>query len=132
MCGCLYWSTEICDGKDNNCNGMVDEGLLGCNFSPDVVWDKTIGGNNYDEAKYIASNSDGTFIVGGSTTSTQGDFIENYGGVDFSLAKVNASGAIIWTKIFGGAGDDKLRSVEPTDDGWLYCGSVFNFRNFWR
>ena len=108
---------EICDGKDNNCNGTIDEGLIGCNISPDMVWDKTIGGNNYDDAKYIASNPDGTFIVGGSTTSITGDFTENKGAVDCSIAKLGADGAVLWTKIIGGAGDDKLKSIEPTTDG---------------
>jgi hypothetical protein len=57
-----HGATEICDGKDNNCNNDVDEGLL-IDYHPDSDGD-TYGDPNFAEwacsapAGYVESNTD--------------------------------------------------------------------------
>ncbi|HEX4851439.1 MAG TPA: hypothetical protein VFV08_11565, partial [Puia sp.] len=55
---------------DLNCNsGNVDAWIFKIDNVGNVQWQKSIGGNNRDEANFVQPLSDGTFIVAGYTTS---------------------------------------------------------------
>lgn len=73
-----------------------------------------------DTGDAITSTRDGGFILAGSfdTTPTLGN-----GGTDVLLVKVNAVGSVIWSKLLGGAGDERVNSIRETaDGGLLLCG----------
>jgi len=82
--------TEICDNKDNNCNGQIDEGNV-CTFA------KTIGGSFSDDYAYsIIQSSDGGYVVAGWTKSLGAGYD------DFYVVKLDSLGNVIWSETIGG------------------------------
>lgn len=84
---------------------------------PTIRWQKNYGGSNNDIANSIQQTGDGGFIVAGASYSATGDVTINRGKADFWVAKLDASGTIIWQKTYGGSGWDVAKCVKPTSDG---------------
>ena len=91
-------TTEVCDGKDNNCNGELDEGGV-CSFA------KTISGIDWEVARSMIRSSDGGYVVAGETYSF------GAGWADFYVVKLNSVGNVAWTKTIGGSSDDVATSI---------------------
>ncbi len=74
-----------------------------------------------DTGDAICSTHDGGFVMAGSmvTTPSRGN-----GGKDILLVKVDGVGNLVWSKLFGGSGDEVVNSIiETSDGGLLLCGS---------
>jgi uncharacterized delta-60 repeat protein len=82
--------------------------LIGSSFAQ---FKMTAGGPLNDDAHSIAQTSNGGYYMAGYTTS--------YGipGQNAYLVKLTSSGAITWSKAFGGVGTDDAFSVVSTSDG---------------
>jgi hypothetical protein len=110
---------EICDNKDNNCNGQTDEGNV---CAPASTFAKTIGGSVTDVAYSIIQSSDGGYAVAGYTESF------GAGGRDIYVVKLDSSGNIIWTKTIGGSSDDEAFSIiQSSDGGYIVAGRTSSF-----
>jgi hypothetical protein len=111
--------TEICDNKDNNCNGQIDEGNV-CGYASTFA--KTIGGSSDDEAWSIIQSSDGGYVVAGRTWSF------GAGGRDIYLVKLDSSGNVQWTKTIGGSSYDEAWSIiQSSDGGYVVAGETRSF-----
>ncbi len=76
--------------------------------------------NSIDEGQAITSTSDG-FVIAGTITSTPA---VGRGGTDIILIKLDGSGKLIWKKLIGGGGDERVSSIRETPDkGLLICGT---------
>lgn len=91
-----------------------------------LVWQKTLGGTNYDLASAITNSSDGGFVIAGYTFSNDGDVRDNHGGEDFWVVKLNGLGNIVWQRIIGGSNYDKANAVTPTADGGYVVAGTTN------
>ena len=76
-----------------------------------TLWTKTYGGSGDAGGAAIAAMADGGFVLAGWTTST------GAGGKDFWTVRIDAAGAILWDKVFGGGQDDQATGVAATSDG---------------
>lgn len=76
-----------------------------------LLWEKTIGGDDWDFAYSLQATTDGGFIIGGATYSN------GYGNADGYIVKVDANGTTQWSKTFGGRYDDEFKSIIQTQDG---------------
>ena len=120
----IYFDAEeVCDGKDNNCNGIIDEGLLDCNSGPEILWDITLGGTDTDRLNATAISLDGSIFLGGTTGSISDEILENNGGLDLTIFKLDADGNILWNVVYGGSADDELQSINLTSDNGLIVGA---------
>ena len=77
----------------------------------DMLWAKSYGGTENDEAYAITSTSDGNFIVAGATASFSAGDEEVY------ILKIKPNGDTLWTKTYGGTGEDYATAIAPTLDG---------------
>ncbi len=99
--------------------GNDDLWVLKLNSSGNIVWQNTIGGSGLEYFGDIAQTSDGGYLLGGSSDSgISGDkTVASYGGMDYWVLKLNASGNIIWQNNYGGTYDDRLAAVEVLANG---------------
>ncbi len=91
--------------------GGYDVYLIKTDKAGNVIWQKTIGGADWDFAYSLQETTDGGFIIGGTTYSF------GYGNADGYVIKTDALGNVTWSKTFGGANDDEFKSVIQTADG---------------
>jgi hypothetical protein len=87
-----------------------------------INWQKTHGGERNEVVYGGAETSDGGFIMVGSTNSKNSFDVKDSrgfdgtGGNDFWIAKVSVSGALVWSKTFGGSKDDVATSIVKTSN----------------
>lgn len=91
--------------------GFYDAWLLKVDRDGEMLWSKTFGGSRDDVAYALCQSPDGGYVFAGRTNST------GSGGYDVWVTKVDAIGALVWSKTFGGGGNDSARSVSPASDG---------------
>ncbi|HSW55158.1 MAG TPA: T9SS type A sorting domain-containing protein [Ignavibacteriaceae bacterium] len=91
---------------------------------PDTIWTKTFGGVLSDLGVSVKQTNDGGFIVAATTSSF------GAGGQDIYLIKSDENGDTLWTKTFGGAGNDRAANVDQTNDnGYAIFGTTNSYGN---
>jgi len=102
--------------------GNTDVYLIKVDASGDIAWSKTYGGSSEEGGNSVAQTGDGGYIVAGYTISF------GAGATDVYLIKTNASGGTLWTRTYGGTGNDYGYSVAPTSDGgYIVAGETNSF-----
>jgi len=107
------WSN---DGDVSGNHGDRDAWVVKLSSSGNILWQKCLGGTNWDKAYSIQQTSDGGFIVAGSTESNDGDVSGNHVSYDAWVVKLNSSGDIEWQKCLGGTNWDYAYSMQQTSD----------------
>ncbi len=74
--------------------GSSDYWLVKLNASGYIVWQKSLGGSEYDVANYFTTTSDGGYIIAGYTRSLNGDVTLNHGSDDFWIVKLKSTVAV--------------------------------------
>lgn len=116
-------NTFSSDADVSKNNGASDVWLIKIDDSGNLVWEKTIGGSEFDLAESVSLASDGGFIVSGNSKSIDGDATKNNGENDLWLIKTNANGDLVWEKSFGGADlDFAFDAIESIDGGIIMVG----------
>ncbi|MCL2783548.1 MAG: hypothetical protein FWD80_06220 [Propionibacteriaceae bacterium] len=96
---------------------------------PAIKWKRTYGGEGADQFNAVAVTSDGSIIVAGTTTSTDGDFAATHKGQDAVVAKLTPDGDITWAKTYGGNGDDAFNAVTIGRDGNIIVAGTTSSTN---
>lgn len=130
----LIGSSDSSDFNINNNKGSYDFWVIKISSSGELLWEKSFGGSEIDEARAITSTTDGNFIIVGDTRSLDKDITENNGAADVWILKISTNGNIIWQKTIGGTSFDAARSISKTqDNGYIISGSSRsvdnNFKN---
>ncbi|MBF9253004.1 T9SS type A sorting domain-containing protein [Pontibacter sp. 172403-2] len=112
--------------KTQDSQGGKDYWLVKINSSGTMLWDKAYGGNKDDVLYSIGITGNGEYFVAGhSSSGKSGDKSQiSQGGSDYWMLKLSKTGAKLWDKSFGGAGDETLRSIiQAKDGGYVLAGS---------
>jgi len=90
------------------------------------LWDKSYGGDNFDQLWDVEETSDGGLILGGmSSSSISGNkTTAQIGGWDMWVIKTDGSGNKQWDNTFGGLGSDMCFTVAQAADGGYYAGGL--------
>jgi hypothetical protein len=106
-----------------------DAWVVKVNNLGNLVWQKSLGGTNAEEAKSIVQTNDGGYIIAGYTSSNDFDVSGNHGNRDYWVVKLNSTGNIEWQKTLGGTGDDTANSIQQTSDGGYIVAGQTNSTN---
>ena len=98
--------------------GSEDVWVLKLDKDGNVTWQKTYGGaTSWDYANSVQQTSDGGYIVAGFTRSF------GAGNGDAWVLKLDADGAVVWQKTYGGAESDTAGfAQEITGGGYIVAG----------
>jgi hypothetical protein len=115
------------DSQDTDISGNIgsyDFWVIRIAANGDLVWEKSFGGQEIDEARAVIASDDGNFIIAGDTRSSTDDVSSNNGAADLWLIKISPDGNLIWEKTIGGSNFDVARALTKTrDNGFLIAGS---------
>ncbi len=97
-------------------NGQSDALLIKQTIDGNILWTKAYGGYNNEGIRKIRLLQDGNLLIVGFTTS-----FSNYTNNDSNMfvIKADTSGAIIWTKSFGGPNSESAIDFIENDDKTL-------------
>jgi hypothetical protein len=116
--------------------GKRDYWVLRLNAAGDILWQRTLGGKSHESAAGVLTLADGTCLVYGTTTSSDGDVQNSKGSMDIWLVALDGTGKTLWTKTLGGTASEWVSKVVQTSDGSLFVtgatissnGDVANLR----
>lgn len=89
-----------------------------------IQWQKALGGSMSELGGYVQLTADGGYIVAGHSNSSDGDVSGNRNSFDAWIVKLDAGGAIVWQKTYGGTGNESVDYIENTPDGgYVFTGT---------
>ncbi|MFH1010392.1 MAG: hypothetical protein V1784_04055 [bacterium] len=102
--------------------GLNDFYLVKTNSQGDTLWTRTYGGSDEERAQAVQQTADGGYVVAGYT----GSF--GAGSLDLYVVKTDSQGDTLWTRTYGGSGDDRAYCVQQTTDGaYIVAGYTYSF-----
>jgi hypothetical protein len=126
----IVGSSDSKDFNISNNKGSYDFWIIKISTEGTLLWEKSFGGSEIDEAKAITTTNDGNFIIVGDTRSTDKNVSKNNGAADIWVLKVSEEGTLLWEKTIGGTNFDVARAVSRTqDNGYLISGSSRSLDN---
>lgn len=117
------------DGKIYPTAGSSDIFLVKLNPAGEPVWARTFGGIGYQGGYAVAVDGEGAAVVtgefAGSIDFGDGPHIAA-GSTDCFVAKVNAQGAVLWSRAFGGPLMQTGHAVATDGEGNIVVGGDFS------
>ena len=102
--------------------GLSDFYLVKTDANGETLWTNAYGGSAIDIGYSVQQDSDGGYIIAGSTQSF------NVGYFDIYLVKTDAIGDTLWTRTYGSFDYEHGRSVQLTTDGnYVVAGWTFSY-----
>ncbi len=112
MTGWTCWPETAC----------ADVYLVRTDSLGDTLWTRRYGGAIDDWGNSVQQTTDGGYVITGLTNYVNGAYADVY------LIKTDSLGDTLWTRTFGGTGDDQGFSVRQTaDGGYVVAGSTTSF-----
>ncbi|HPU55966.1 MAG TPA: hypothetical protein PLH97_06765, partial [Verrucomicrobiota bacterium] len=86
---------------------------------PPVQWQHAAGAGGADQLQAVRHTTDGAYLAGGLSSGLVGGTktSDGFGGTDFWVVRLDASGNQTWDKSYGGLSQDYLRSIAPAPEG---------------
>lgn len=110
-----YSESADFDVTDNH--GSYDYWVIKLNSTGTLVWKKSFGGSGLDQAYGIAKSINNTYLIAGTSNSTDGDISSNKGSNDVWIVNIDDNGNKIWDKSFGGTNFDVSNSIRKMSNG---------------
>jgi hypothetical protein len=105
------------DGDVIGNQGSMDYWIVKLDANGNQQWQQSYGGSSGDEPTCIQNTADGGYIVGGITSSNNGNVTGNNGLYDYWVIKLNSNGNLQWQTTLGGSSLDLAYGIQPTPDG---------------
>jgi len=129
---CYSFSDTACDKTEPNRDTVpllsADYWICMLDSNGVVIWDKTLGGDNFDDYPRVTGLSNGEILISGESNSgVNGDkTVANYSiSNDLWTVKTDGLGDIVWDKVYGGTDAEYIAAIIPGSNGeFTLCGST--------
>jgi hypothetical protein len=120
----IVGSSDSDDIDINNNKGTYDFWVLKISSSGELIWEKSFGGSEIDEARDITITENGDFLIVGDSRSVDTDVLYNNGAADIWIIKINSDGELIWERTYGGTSFDGVQSIQKTmNNDYIVAGN---------
>ena len=114
----LAGDTRSSDGDVTNFRGSADVWLVKLSDQGELLWQKTLGGSNFETTRSITQTPDG-YAITGASRSLDGQVTTNNGQNDIWVVSIDQDGELLKQQSFGGNGQDFGYGITATTDGTL-------------
>ncbi|MGE0635496.1 MAG: hypothetical protein AB7G44_05575 [Bacteroidia bacterium] len=95
--------------------------LAEIDINGNFIKEKNLGNEFDDDATSVIAENEGTFLLGGNTTTASGT-------KDMLLFKLNAEHEVLWQKTYGGTNNEELNFILPVENsGYFLVGLTESF-----
>lgn len=130
----LYGTVASNDLQVSNNHGLDDIWIVKIDAIGNIVWQKCYGGSRYEIVSAIKKDSDGGYILVGTSDSPDGDVSGIHTGAcfpytcaDIWMIKLDSLGGLVWQKCLGGTSGEFGDDIILTDDSGLFVvGQAFS------
>ncbi|WP_107037337.1 T9SS type A sorting domain-containing protein [Brumimicrobium mesophilum] len=118
-------NSPISGNKSEGIYGGLDIWILKLDSSGALVWDKTLGGDQYESLSDLILLNNRIFAFGNSSSSISGSKTEESRGFDdYYITMLDYSGSILMDKTYGGNDLDQLTDVKLMASGDLVLAGI--------
>jgi uncharacterized protein YegL len=114
-------TTGSSDRQVTGYQGNNDFWVVKLNSKGALVWQKSLGGSGDDSGTCVYQTLDGGYLVGGYSSSWDGDVNKTINGIVAWVARLDENGNLVWSKIIGSEAD-KVVSIKQSMDGGYILG----------
>ncbi len=113
---------DITAPSEYKCSGTIEGIVIKLNSKGDVVWTKLYGGSKGDMIHSVHATSDGGFVIGGKSESTDFD-LKDLGTqkIKAFIFKCDANGNIQWRQALSGSKHNTVEDLEVSPSGEIYA-----------
>lgn len=113
---------DIAAPSEYKCAGTVEGIVVKFNSKGDVVWTKLYGGSRGDMIHSVHATSDGGFVIGGKSESSDFD-LKDLGTQTYKsfLFKCDANGNIQWRQALSSSKHNTVEDIEVSPSGEIYA-----------
>jgi len=120
--------SDSSDGDITLNKGFSDYWIVKLNSLGNIEWQKTYGGQYQDVATSVKQTTDGGYVVGGYSSSTNGDVTGNHGSSDYWIIKLDSTGNLQWQKSLGGSSGERAFDIQQTNEGsYIIAGDTYSY-----
>ena len=103
------------DVTDNK--GSYDYWIVKLHHDGELMWTKSYGGSDIDQAFGVAATGNGKYIITGRSNSLDGDITNPKGNFDAWVIQINEEGDLLWQKSLGGSDYDSSNAIKKLKNG---------------
>lgn len=116
-----YSESNDYDAIDNH--GSYDYWVVKVNSSGNLMWKKSYGGSDLDQAYGISKTNSGNYLIVGTSSSLDGDVSNHISGNDVWVIAIDDNGHLIWEKSYGGTQYETVNSIKKLkNDSFVIVG----------
>ena len=110
-----YSESNDFDVEDNH--GSYDYWVVKINALGNLIWKKSYGGSDLDQAYGIAKGNNNTYLITGTAASVDGDITSNKGENDVWVIAIDDNGTKLWDKSYGGSQSEVANAIKVLSNG---------------
>lgn len=114
------------NGDVSENHGQTDYWIIKIDAAGTLIWQKCLGGSDYDFSTSIQATPDGGCVSAGTTNSSNGDITGFHGAGDYWVVKLDKLGNLQWQKTYGGSFTENANNIQITNDGGYVVSGFSN------
>jgi len=113
----IVGTSDSIDSDISNNKGSYDFWVVKIDANGGMIWEKSYGGTEIDQAQDVIKTQQGNFLIVGDTRSNNLDVSQNYGGADTWALTIDENGTLLNQQVFGGSNFDVAKAALTDSSG---------------